>query len=632
MRRRETSFGTARGNQPGDQLANRLFSTASALALGMAIFGATSQSAYAEKCVTGVTTTSNINALTNVTGNTTAVTGNPALAGFAAAVIDETFTHKVDGVPDASSDTLDVAIVGALSTNPLVSVDLTHTTANFVNSLPGPVQAVTSLSLTSAPVVDTVTAQFSGADDGGVATNTACGLNAVATGGNASAFGADSDATDAGATAVGGGAQATGFGSTAIGADPGAGLTAAQAFGLGSTVVGANSTANGTFDAILGVNNSTGAGGFNTVVGNGITIQGGGFNNTVLGVGHTVNGSGNFVAGDPNTVAGNNNVVTGDDNAVTGNNNVVSGNNASVTGNQSVAIGENGTVDSANNALAIGTNANTDEDDGIAIGTEATATGLQSMAIGANSSATQTKATAIGNNADATQALATAIGADAQVNSANGTAAGQGAVINAGSANSAAFGQGATVAANSPNSSSFGQGAQANAINATAVGQGAQANAAGSAAFGQGAVASLSNQQVFGTSSSTYTTPGITSAQSRSRQSGPLEVVTTDANGNLASDGGEIFKRLDEAESGIAMSIAMQNPDLVAGERFGVAMNAGFYEGAEAMAVSAQGVVGYNVFGDGDRFAVSGGVGVGFGNDRGQEVVGGRVGAQLTWR
>ena len=39
---------------------------------------------------------------------------------------------------------------------------------------------------------------------------------------------------------------------------------------------------------------------------------------------------------------------------------------------------------------------------------------------------------------------------------------------------------------------------------------------------------------MIGTSSNTYTTPGITTNASIAAQSGPLSVVTTDANGNLA--------------------------------------------------------------------------------------------------
>jgi hypothetical protein len=158
---------------------------------------------------------------------------------------------------------------------------------------------------------------------------------------------------------------------------------------------------------------------------------------------------------------------------------------------------------------------------------------------------------------------------------------------------------------------------------------------------------------VLGTEDDTITAPGITSQLSKDRQHGPLEVVTSDANGNLATDGGEIYDRLDDAEhrlndaerrllrddgridenkSGVALAISMENPDLIANERFGVAMNYGNFEGANALSWSAMGVLGYDVLHRGDRIAVSGGFGVGFeeGNN-GDDVWGGRVGAQWTW-
>jgi myo-inositol-hexaphosphate 3-phosphohydrolase len=67
-------------------------------------------------------------------------------------------------------------------------------------------------------------------------------------------------------------------------------------------------------------------------------------------------------------------------------------------------------------------------------------------------------------------------------------------------------------------------------------------------------------------------------------------------------------------------------------------MNYGNFEGTSALSWSAMGVLGYDVFSRGDRVAVSGGFGVGFedGNDgwhgsSGDDVWGGRVGAQWTW-
>jgi len=141
-----------------------------------------------------------------------------------------------------------------------------------------------------------------------------------------------------------------------------------------------------------------------------------------------------------------------------------------------------------------------------------------------------------------------------------------------------------------------------------------------------------------GTTNDTYRTPGITSSLSRSRQSGPLEVVTSDANGNLATDNGQIFnelnsafRRIDENEAGVALALAAVNPDLVDGERFGITANWGGFEGSNAFGMGFEGVLGHNWITQGDRIAVTGGFGVGFVNGDGDDVFGGRVGAQWTW-
>ena len=129
---------------------------------------------------------------------------------------------------------------------------------------------------------------------------------------------------------------------------------------------------------------------------------------------------------------------------------------------------------------------------------------------------------------------------------------------------------------------------------------------------------------------------GITSSDSRARQSGPLELVTTDSNGNLASDGGLLFNKIGELGGGIAIAIALENPDLVAGERFGFAGNVGFWEGNVALGFSAMGVLGYNMIGHGERWALSGGVGFtvkedSYGHRSSQNSVGGRAGLQVSW-
>ena len=123
------------------------------------------------------------------------------------------------------------------------------------------------------------------------------------------------------------------------------------------------------------------------------------------------------------------------------------------------------------------------------------------------------------------------------------------------------------------------------------MGTNTQANADGSVAIGtdstgQGAVATQKNEFVLGTKNQTYTAPGITSGLSRSRQSGPLEVVTSDANGHLATDNGQLFHELnnigneaDRVRSGVALAIAMAGPDLTGNERFGVSANWGNFDG-----------------------------------------------------
>ena len=68
--------------------------------------------------------------------------------------------------------------------------------------------------------------------------------------------------------------------------------------------------------------------------------------------------------------------------------------------------------------------------------------------------------------------------------------------------------------------------------------------------------------------------------------------MTTDANGNLASDNGSTFRHIDENQSGVAMAIAMQNPDLTGNELFGVAANWGTFESANGLGVALMGVLG----------------------------------------
>ena len=142
-------------------------------------------------------------------------------------------------------------------------------------------------------------------------------------------------------------------------------------------------------------------------------------------------------------------------------------------------------------------------------------------------------------------------------------------------------------------------------LNATAIGPGASATFENSTAIGNGAVATRDNQVVIGTASNTYTAPGITSAASRAAQSGPVQVVTTDANGNLASDGGAVFNNINilnsnvnilnsqmarinqnldqlnrdvkRLDGGVAMAMALGGVYLPEHQKFAIHTNVGFY-------------------------------------------------------
>jgi hypothetical protein len=151
---------------------------------------------------------------------------------------------------------------------------------------------------------------------------------------------------------------------------------------------------------------------------------------------------------------------------------------------------------------------------------------------------------------------------------------------------------------------------------------------------------------VLGTTSNTYTVPGITSAASLAAQSGPVLFVTSDASGNLATaasvfDPGPIFdelagladqiagldERADEIEAGVAIAMALEDPDLAGTESFGIKLNYGNFEGADALGLTVAGVLARNVLGARNRLTLSGGVGWGLE----ESTIGGRVGAQLTW-
>jgi trimeric autotransporter adhesin len=130
----------------------------------------------------------------------------------------------------------------------------------------------------------------------------------------------------------------------------------------------------------------------------------------------------------------------------------------------------------------------------------------------------------------------------------------------------------------------------------TALGAGAQVKHEGSTAVGAGAKSTDTNQVTLGTDKDTVRAPGITSQTSKDRQVGSLEVVTSDSEGRLATDGGAIYNqldshsstlnahtallsdhsaRLDEHAKGLAIAMSLPDLYLTERERFSIAGNLG---------------------------------------------------------
>jgi hypothetical protein len=87
----------------------------------------------------------------------------------------------------------------------------------------------------------------------------------------------------------------------------------------------------------------------------------------------------------------------------------------------------------------------------------------------------------------------------------------------------------------------------------------------------------------------------------------------------------ELAARVGDLESDAAISNTLEDPDLIAGERFGVRVNWGAAGAENAAGVTGSAVIADGLFGEKGRLTGSGGLG--FTNGR----VGGRAGMQLTW-
>jgi autotransporter adhesin len=289
------------------------------------------------------------------------------------------------------------------------------------------------------------------------------------------------------------------------------------------------------------------------------------------------------------------------------------------------------------NSIAIGGNVaggavvDATSDNGIAIGSlsRVNANSANSVAVGFNNSVTGTNSGAFGTGQTVTGNGSFAIG---DPNTVTGN-------------NSFAFGDGNVIAGN--NSVAVGNSNTVTANNAVAIGNNTSATFANSVAIGNGATVTRTNQQVFGTASNTYTMPGITSAASAAAQIGPVQIVTSDAGGNLATStlaglgiattnditninsrlasmNGQIddlYNRSNKAYSGVAMAFAMGGvPTLLPHEKVAATLNYGTFQGQSGFAINAA----YRLNRDLQLTA-----GIGYGAN--ENIAGGRVGLRMAW-
>jgi trimeric autotransporter adhesin len=296
----------------------------------------------------------------------------------------------------------------------------------------------------------------------------------------------------------------------------------------------------------------------------------------------------------------------------------------------------------ATNNVACGTSANAGGVSG-----NNTATGNSANASGDFSRNTATGFLANASGAESNN-TATGFSANASGNSnSRNTATGVLANASGDGGRNIAIGSNANASGVFTNNTAVGSDSTATGLNSSAFGNRASATFANSAAFGNGATATSANQQMFGTATNTYTMPGITSAASRSAQSGATQIVTSDSGGNLATSTpaglglassadigginarlGGINARLDDlttrsnnAFTGVAMAFAMAGvPTLMPNEKFAITTNWGTFQGANGLALNAAVKIT-------DNMQLNGGIG--YGPD--QRIAGGRAGLRFGW-
>jgi len=253
-------------------------------------------------------------------------------------------------------------------------------------------------------------------------------------------------------------------------------------------------------------------------------------------------------------------------------------------------------------SAAIGYNEVVRGDNSGAFGTGQTVNGSGSFVLGAGNAVNITGTTGFGDNVNVVGSNNTIA---ATASAAGSSVFGSGNAVS--STNSFVLANSSTVTGAS--AIAIGNSVTVAGANAVAIGNGTSANFANSAAIGNGATATRANQQAFGTATNTYTMAGIGSAASKSAQSGPTQIVTADASGNLATTTvgalglassadinainnqlsslqTQINTNLQEARRGIAATAALAPVTMPSAPgRTTFSLNTGFFEGETGVGI-----------------------------------------------
>jgi len=100
-----------------------------------------------------------------------------------------------------------------------------------------------------------------------------------------------------------------------------------------------------------------------------------------------------------------------------------------------------------------------------------------------------------------------------------------------------------------------------------------------------------------------------------------------DVNARLASGLDAANRRIDRAEEGVAIALALQQPIFAPGQSFAVRAGWGNFEGENAFGLSGAGIIGRDWFGQGTLVALDGGFGVGANSG----VMAGKAGLTFGW-